>query len=546
MKKSKFLEGAMVATVGIIICKILGVVYAIPFYRLIDNSGKTMYSCAYSIYAVFLTLSSTGIPLAISKMVSEYNALGYYNTKERVYKIGKKLIVGIGFISFLAIFLLAPYLAEWFLGSNPGAGTLEGSITVIRIVATALLIVPVYSVTKGYLQGHKYIVPSSISQVIEQFIRVLIIIAGSYLSVKVFGFNMTTTVGIAVFGATAGALVAYTYLINKIFKNKDTLNRKEPITREEAKLTNKVLLKKIIFYALPFILIDLVKSAYSFVDTVTVVRTFLSLGKSNEYAQTTFNVMTTLGTKLNMIVIALAMGITISLIPNVASSYAKNDMEDVNKKVNQSLQLLLLIVLPLTVGISFLAKPVWTIFYGYDALSVSIFKVFIFQALSYSFFTVLINLMQTFNNTKVALATIAVSFILKALLNIPSINLCSKLGIPLYIGPISTTIITQLLAIIFLLIVLKKKYKINYKDTPSSAIKIVLCTLIMLVSLLIINMFMPLNNTGVLYAFIKALVYGVIGIIIYFVLIYKSDLVRPILGTSFMNKIEHKLKNKKE
>jgi len=168
MKKNNFLEGAMIATIGIIMCKIIGVLYVIPFYKIIGSQGGTLYSYAYSIYSVFLTLSSTGIPLAISKMVSEYNSLEYYNTKERVYKIGRIIIVGIGFLSFLILILSAPIIAKMILGDMQGGNTVESVTMVIRIISSALLIVPLLSVTKGYLQGHKFITPSSISQVIDK------------------------------------------------------------------------------------------------------------------------------------------------------------------------------------------------------------------------------------------------------------------------------------------------------------------------------------------------------------------------------------------
>ena len=167
MKKNNFLEGAMVATIGIVMCKIIGVLYVIPFYKIIGVQGGTLYSYAYSIYSVFLTLSSTGIPLAISKMVSEYNTLEYYNTKERVYKLGRIIIVSLGFISFLLLIILAPYISSFILGDMQGGNSVESVTMVIRIIASALLIVPLLSVTKGYLQGHKFITPSSISQVIE-------------------------------------------------------------------------------------------------------------------------------------------------------------------------------------------------------------------------------------------------------------------------------------------------------------------------------------------------------------------------------------------
>lgn len=541
MKKNNFLEGAMVATIGIVMCKIIGVLYVIPFYKIIGQQGGTLYSYAYSIYAVFLTLSSTGIPLAISKMVSEYNTLEYYNTKERVYKIGRIIIVGLGFISFLILVLMAPMIAKTILGDMQGGNTVESVTMVIRVIASALLIVPLLSVTKGYLQGHKFITPSSISQVIEQVCRVLVILIGSYSAVKIFKLSIDTTVGIAVFGATIGALIAYLYLVSKISKNKSALNKDALITREEAKITNKILFKKIVLYALPFVVIDLVKSAYALVDTMTVVRTLDRLGTSAIYAETTIGVITTWGTKLNMIVVSISLGLVVSLIPNIASSYIKKDMKDVNRKINQSLQTLLLITLPMVIGISFLAQPLWTVFYGFDKLSIDIFRIFIFQALTFSFFTVLINLMQTLNNTKIALITLFSSFLGKVILNIPLMELFSKLDIPLYLGPIVTTLITQTLAIIYIIYILKKQYQVRLRETFQISIKIILTSAIMLMILMIVNLFIDFNNTSRLLSILYIALYSFIGILVYGVIMVKTKTLEKVLGSSFINDILYKL-----
>ncbi|MBE6144902.1 MAG: polysaccharide biosynthesis protein [Firmicutes bacterium] len=545
MKKNNFLEGAMIATIGIIMCKIIGVLYVIPFYKIIGTKGGTLYSYAYSIYAVFLTLSSTGIPLAISKMVSEYNSLEYYHTKERVYKLGRIIIVGIGFVSFLALIILAPSIAKMIIGDMQGGNTIESITMVIRVISSALLIVPLLSVTKGYLQGHKFITPSSMSQVIEQIIRVLVIIVGSYTAIKVFDLSVDTAVGIAVFGATIGALVAYIYLVSKISKNKNNLNKNMPITREEAKITNKDLIKKIIVYALPFIVIDLVKSAYSLVDTMTVVRTLDLLGKSANYAETTLGVITTWGTKLNMIVISISLGIVVSLIPNIASSYIKKDMKDVNKKVNQSIQALLLITLPMVVGIAFLATPIWNVFYGFDALSINIFRAFIFQALSFSIFTVLINIMQTLNNTKVTFIALLASFIFKVILNIPFMHLCKIINIPLYLGPIIVTLITQFLAIFYIIYVLKRTYKINFKETREVSIKIILTTGIMLMVLMILNLFIDINITSRMLSILYIMLYTFIGVLVYGIIMFKTKTLENVLGSNLINSILTKLHLKK-
>ena len=545
MKKNNFLEGAMIATIGIVMCKIIGVLYVIPFYKIIGNQGGTLYSYAYSIYSVFLTLSSTGIPLAISKMVSEYNTLEYYNTKERVYKIGRIIIVGIGFISFLVLIITAPMISNLILGDMQGGNSKESVTMVIRIISSALLIVPLLSVTKGYLQGHKFITPSSISQVIEQIVRVIVIIVGSYSAIKIFDMGVDNAVGIAVFGATIGAIVAYLYLVSRISKNKEKLNKNAETKEEELKITNKDLLKKIVLYALPFIVIDLVKSAYALVDTMTVVRTLDSLGKSASYAETTLGVITTWGTKLNMIVISISLGMVVSLIPNIASSYVKKDMIDVNKKVNQSLQVLLLITLPMVVGISFLAYPLWNVFYGYDILSINIFKYFIFQALFFSFFTVLINLMQTLNNTKVTFIALLTSFIGKVILNIPFMHLCKYINIPLYLGPIMVTLITQGMAIMYIIYILKRDYKIKLKETLKVFIKIIIATLIMLLVLLLMKNFINFENISRLISILYICIYALVGIIIYGLIMIKTKLLNQVLGDKFMNNILKKLHLKK-
>ena len=544
MKRSNFIEGAMIATISIIACKILGLIYVIPFYQIIGQQGGALYSYAYAIYAVFLTLSSGGIPIAISKIVSEYNSLEYYHTKEKAFKIGSNIIIGIGILSFVILMLMAPYLAKTILGDLKGGNTIEGVTMVIRVVATALLIVPLLSVTRGYLQGHKFITPSSIASVIEQIVRVAVILLGSYMAVNVFNLSINSAVGIAVFGATIGAISAYLYLIYKIKKNKDKLKRDEPISRNEAKITNKELLKKIILYALPFVLIDLIKSAFALVDTVTVVNTLNDLG-AGAIAETTIGVISTWATKLNLVVISIAIGLTVSLIPNIASSYVKNDMNDVSRKINQALQAMSYIIIPMVIGICFLAPEVWVIFYEYDILSIDIFRIFIFQALSFSFFTVLVNLMQTMNNTKVALTTLFLSLIAKIAINIPSMYFCDMLGVPLYIGPVVSSILVQGLAIIYLLIKLKTQYKINLNVTAKRLLNIILSSSIMIVSLMIMNLFVDFDTTHRFPALIYAGVYAVVGAIIYLVITYKSNLIEDIFGKRLLDQILIKLRLKK-
>ena len=104
MKKNTFINGALITTFGVIFTKILGVLYVIPFHALIGEKGGALYGYAYTIYTFFVTLASAGIPLAISKLVSEYQALGYHTAKTRVFQLGKKLSLLIGVICFIISF----------------------------------------------------------------------------------------------------------------------------------------------------------------------------------------------------------------------------------------------------------------------------------------------------------------------------------------------------------------------------------------------------------------------------------------------------------
>ena len=112
MKKNSFINGALIATIGIVLTKFLGILYVIPFYAIIGESNIALYGYAYTIYNLFLALSTVGIPPAMSKLISEYNTLKYYNTKERAYKLGKYLLIGLGILLFLVMFFGAPLIAN--------------------------------------------------------------------------------------------------------------------------------------------------------------------------------------------------------------------------------------------------------------------------------------------------------------------------------------------------------------------------------------------------------------------------------------------------
>ena len=536
MKKSGFLKGALVSTVGIVLCKIVGLVYVIPFYAIIGTQGGALYSYAYSIYNIFLNLATSGIPVAMSKIVSEFNEMKYYYTKERIFKIGLKVISFLCIISFLVLFIFAPKFAYLILGDVKGGNSIKDVTMVIRVISTAVLVVPHLSVSKGYLQGHKIMHVSSISDVLEQLVRVGVILIGSFLTLKVFHLPLNVAVGVSVFGATVGAFFAYLYVRGKI--KTGNLNKNAKRLPEE-KLSDKELTRKIILYAMPFVIISLLETLFVNVDVFTVVKGLVSLGYTTKISENVISVISTWGSKLNMIVMAISTGIITSLIPTIASSYAVKNIKEVNSKINQAIQTLCLVIIPLSVGMSFMSKAVWTVFYGYNELNSSIFSLLILSQIPLAICSVLVNTNQSMTNTKATVTALLGSLIFKIVFNVPMMRLFNILGLEAYFATITLNIIIDIIESIYLMMMIKRKTKISFMHTSKIFIKIILCTIIMVLGLSILNLFIPCYSTSRFISIIFIIIYGIIGALIYFIMAYKSNTLVQIFGNDFI-----KIKNK--
>ena len=461
MRKSTFVKGAFITTLGIIISKILGILYVIPFHAIIGEAGGALYGYAYTIYLVFMSLSTAGIPLAISRIVSEYQTLGYYGTKKRVFILGRRIALVLGIICFLIIMLFAPLLAKAVLGNVTGGNSIADVTFVIRVIGTAILIVPVLSVYRGYFEGHRFMSAPSISQVIEQVIRVLIIIFGSLMALKVFDLDLTTAVGIALFGATIGAFSAYIYLVHKKFKNKGKFNEKIRQVNEPI-VTDKVIIKKIVYYAIPFIMIDIFKTAYNYVDMITVVKGLVnSVNYSAVDAETIYSMLSTWANKFNMIVLAISTGVVVSLIPNITESVVKKQEKEVNAKVNQALSILVFLTIPMTLGISFLAKSIWTLFYGTSLYGPSVLSFYIFLGFIIGLFTCVITTLQVLKDYKIVFVSLIAGVILKVLLNHNLLIAFNNMNLPPYYGFITASILGYLTSLIICIITLHSKLLLN-------------------------------------------------------------------------------------
>ena len=533
MRKSTFVKGAFITTLVIILSKILGIIYVIPFHAMIGEKGGALYGYAYTIYAVFMSLATAGIPLAISKVVSEYQTLGYYQTKKRVFYLGKKFSLILGLVCFLVVLLFAPYLAKFVLGDVVGGNTLEDVTFVIRIIGTAILIVPVLSVYRGYFEGHRFMSPPSISQVLEQIVRVLIIIIGCFLALNVFHASLTISVSIALMGATVGALFSYLYLFYKKKKHASKFNEKiRPVN--EPLVTDKVIIKKIFMYAIPFILIDIFKAIYNYVDMVTVVKGLVHYASFEALdAEYIYSIMSTWGAKFNMMVLAISTGIIVSLIPSLTESLVKKDNVDVQNKIHQAFSMLLFFTIPLTMGISFLSKPIWNLFYGNSIYGANVLSYFIFVGFFIGFFTSMIIILQTLKDNKSVLISLVVGVLFKVLLNMNLMKAFYQMGLPPYYGFITASIIGYFISSIICIIVLNRKYGILFEDMVRDFIDIMIATIIMVFCLFIIKYIIPIYSTSRIINLFIVLFYGVIGMVIYFSYGKVSGLTKRVLGRDF-------------
>ena len=518
MKKNSFIEGAVVATVGIVIVKVIGLLYVIPFNAIIGEQGGALYGYAYNIYQLFLAISSAGFPFAISKLTSEYSALGYKKACRDTYKLAQNIILIISFVIFLILFIFAPQIGKLIIGSGTGGNTYEDIAFVIRMVSFAILVVPFLSVTKGFLQGHKYITPTSVSQVIEQIVRVIIILLGSYLALKVFNSNLKTAVGIAVSGAFFGGLVAYIYLKIKIKKLK-LISKKEQ--EDKVVISKGEICKKILKYSIPFIIISVIYNLYNTVDMILVSRTFNDiLHYPSITVESIVSVFTTWGVKLNNIILAIITGLTTSLIPNIVSSYTKGNKKDVDSKFNKALQCVLLIMVPATLFLSLLSEPIWTLFYGDSVWGPEVYKVFVFAALFGGLYSVVVNTLQGLSKYKLVIITVFIGLILNTVLDVPMMLLVHHLGYEPSHGAIYAAIIGYSVSIIISLIVLHKKYNFSFKDTSKRLPNYVVSWLIFEVSIVLLKLVVPTTLDGRLIQIPILILFGVVSFGIYGVINY--------------------------
>lgn len=367
MEKS-FVRGAAILGLAGLISKILGAVYRIPYQNITGNEGMYVYQQVYPLFSTLLILATAGFPIAISKVVSERIAMGDEVGAKQVYKVSaiSLLLTGVIFFSFL--YFGAPWIARWM--GNETMLTLP-----IQAVSFALLIVPVMAAARGYFQGYQDMIPTAVSQVVEQFVRVCTILLLAYLMMTL-GYGPVYAGAGAVFGAFTGAVAGFFVLLTFMRRQRkvyavSALSNAKP-------LANGKVLKEIFLIALPICLGSLVLPLYQLVDSFTVAN-ILEQGAGQAFAIEQKGIYDR-GQPLIQFASFFASAISLSIVPSIADLRMRGEVKKAEERSRLALRITWMLGLPASVGLFIIAEPANVMLFedsaGSQALAILAFSAF--------------------------------------------------------------------------------------------------------------------------------------------------------------------------
>ena len=307
------------------------------------------------------------------------------------------------------------------------------------------------------------------------------------------------------------------------------------------KKLNKEIILKIIKYSIPFVIIDIVISVYNFIDMVFISRTMTYLGFLGSTTEFVTTSIATWANKINMIVNSIAIGLTISLIPNTVEAFTLKKWQIVEQRVNKALQILLITSLPMVIGISLLSDGIWSIFYGYNELGTEVLSIEIFTALFYNFNTVTFTILQSMDKFKTVYLSTFIGYITNALLDIPLMLLCYRLNISPFFGALLASMIGLGLSTYIALGKIKKDHNLKYQETIKIFSKIIIPLGIMILIVIGLKNIVPCNLTSKVSCIIYVSLISLIGGLSYLYLLYKNKVLETVFGKSYLNKIIKKI-----
>ena len=348
-KKQNFLQGTALLAMATAIVKVIGAFYKIPLNAIIGEKGFGYFNTAYEIYNVLLMISTAGLPVAMSRMISQASSLKHYNQVRRIYNTARGIFLGLGITGSLLMTLFCRQLAAF--QNQPDAWAAIG------FLGPCVLLICIMSTFRGFFQGQSNMLPTSISQVIEAIVKLIVGIAAAYLLLKTTG-SVALAAGGAILGVTASCLVSSFYLFGCFRKVYPDL----PQTREEPRSFSDTA-KGLMIIAIP---ITLGSAGLQF---LTMLETKIYMGRLLEFytqaaADTMRGIYGMTQTIFNM-PCAFITPITISIIPAITAQLTTGKELEAKATEESAIRITGLISMPCAFGLGLLAQPITALLGGY-------------------------------------------------------------------------------------------------------------------------------------------------------------------------------------
>lgn len=353
MSKTSFVKGAAILGIAGLLGKLIGALYRIPLTNIIGPEGMGLYQIAYPIYAFLVVISTAGLPTAISKMVSERVAWGDPIGAHRVFRMSFKILIVIG-ISSMFLMLAGNQILAQILGNS------KSNLSIMAI-APSLFFVSILSAYRGYFQGFQMMAPTAVSQVVEQLVKLLI---GFTLAIQWKMNGVEYGAAGALTGVTLGELAALVLLVGVYSRIRRMQKRQDYMKQQKATTESyKDIGLQLFRIAVPVTLGASIMPLVGFVDTILVINRLKVIGFAESNATALFGLLTgAVNTLVNMPAV-LTVALSMSLVPAIAESFARKDQKSVKKKTLIGLRLAMLIGLPSSIGLFFLAEPILRMLY---------------------------------------------------------------------------------------------------------------------------------------------------------------------------------------
>lgn len=353
MEKSKtksFVQGAAVLAVAGLIVKIIGAFYRIPLNNIIGVEGMSYYEVVYPYYSWLLVISSSGLPTAISKLVSERVTIGDYRGAKRIFTIAFYLLIGIGIFTTLLMFAFSSSLAS-FSGLNAAKYSFWA-------LAPSLFFVSVMCAYRGYLQGMQLMTGTALSQVTEQVVKLAAGFSLASYFIKQFPQNPEYAAMGALIGVSISELIALGVIYVVYRRKKRGLDRmlRDSVSRRPASASS--ILKSLLAMAIPITIGASIMPLTGIADSAMIMNILTSNGFPQASAQAAYSILRSNVTTLINMPAVLTVALAMSLVPAISSKMAAGDRRGMLAASRTGMKLALIIGAPCAVGLFVLAKPI--------------------------------------------------------------------------------------------------------------------------------------------------------------------------------------------